>query len=506
MNEPQSGLRDRLDQPVESAEGLRVQSVRGAVYMGGAGAIESVGRLVATVILARILSPQDIGLVAMVIVLLGLLEFVKDLGLGIVTMQRQDITHQEVSTLFWINVLLGTMFCVLLSALSPLISIFYGDDRLVLITLALAPSLLLGGIVVQPEALLSRQMKQGPLAFIRLVSTLLSSALAIVLAVVGFGYWSLVAREVARAAFSLVGTWWYLKWVPALTFQFRSVLQHLKMGTDLSFAFVITAITGKIDAILVGKFFGPVDLGLYRQAQGLIVAPIEQFNAPVYGVAQPALSALQSEPDRYRRFYQRMTGFVAMVTMPIGVFIAVYASEFTLVLLGAKWVDAAPFVRAFALAMALRPTVHSCTMVLVTLGKTKPLIGLELANSMLFALFVVVGLQLNAVSVAIAFVATSVAFIPLRIHFSFKDTPVSARAMFSAVRTPLAATAVMGLTLLVYEASVHVGRPLLSLVAGIAVGFVTYTLAWLLLPGGRSELMRLVKDLRGAMKRRRVAT
>ena len=458
-------------------------------------------------ILARILSPQDIGLVAMVIVLLGLIEFVKDLGLGIVTMQRQDITHQEVSSLFWINVLLGGMFALLLCALSPVISSFYGDERLVLITLALAPSLLLGGIVVQPEALLSRQMKQGPLAFIRLTSTLLSSALAVVLALAGVGYWSLVVREVARAAFYLVGTWWYLRWVPALVFQLRSVLHYLKIGTDLSFAFVVTAITGKIDAILVGRYFGAVDLGLYRQAQGLIVAPIEQFNAPVYGVSQPALSALQSEPGRYCRYYQRMTGFVAMVTMPIGVFLAIYASEFTLVLLGAKWAEAAPFVRAFALAMALRPTIHSCTMVLVTLGKTKPLIGLELANSLLFALFVVVGLQISAVAVAIAFVMTTVVFIPLRIRFSFKDTPVSGRTMFLAIKTPLAATAAYGLDVAgVLEAAVHVGRPLMSLTAGIAVGFATYALAWLLVPGGRSELQRLLQDIRGARSRRHVAS
>jgi PST family polysaccharide transporter len=331
----------------------------------------------------------------------------------------------------------------------------------------------------------------------------LSSVLAISLALNGFGYWSLVAREVSRAGFYLIGTFWYVRWLPTLPIRFNGLSQHIRLGTNMSLAFIITAISGKIDSVLVGKFFGATDLGLFRQAQGLIVAPMEQFNAPIFNVAQPALSALQSQGPRYRRYYERMTGFIAMITMPLGVLVAVYAEEITLLLLGAKWADAAPFVRYFALAMALRPTLHSCTMVLVTLGRTTPLIWLELANNLLFVFFIVLGMSFGAVGAAFAFMAVTILFAPIRVHFSFKGTPVTAAAMFAASRVPICATAAMGIALLVASQITRAVQFRHGLAIGVLVAAFAYGAAWLLVPGGVSEFRRLVHDVGEAVRHRR---
>jgi polysaccharide transporter, PST family len=488
---------------VDAGDGLRKKSVRGAVFMASAGAAESVVRLAATVGLARLLSPEELGLVAMVMVLIGLVEFVKDLGLGIVTVQDKDITHREVSSLFWVNSILGVGFVALLCALSPVISAFYGDGRLIAITLSLSSTVLLSAISVQPEALLSRQMRQGQIALARLVSTSLSSLIAIACAIAGLGYWSLVIREISRSALFLAWIWWYSAWLPSMILRFKEVSRHLKDGLNLSMSFFLTAVIRQIDGILVGRFFGASDLGVYRQAQGLVVAPIEQFNAPVFGVAQPALSALQSDALRYQRFYQRMVAFVAMVTMPVGVFVAAYSNEFTLVLLGPKWSAAAPFVCVFALAMALRPTIQTCTMVVVTLGRSKSLLAQEIAYSLIYALFVIAAIHLSALSVAIAFVAATVAFSPIRIFLSFRNSPVTLGAMFAAVRLALISSALMYATLFAFRSSLTIHSPLNALLSGIAVGAASYALPWLVLPSGRADLRQIVHDIYHAMRRKK---
>lgn len=459
-------------------------------------------RLGSTLILARILSPEDFGLIAMVTALTGLVEVFKDVGLGIATVQRKDITHREISSLFWINVGVGCLFALTFVALSPAISWFYEDDRLVAITLPLATTLLWGGMVVQHEALLSRQLKQGHLAFIRMTATLLSSIGGILLAFYGFGYWALVIREVARSLIYLLGVWWICGWMPSMVLRPREVSGFLNFGRDLTFTHVVMAIIGKIDGVLVGKFFGPVSLGAYRQAQNLIMAPLEQFNTPIFSVAQPALSRLQSEPDRYRRYYQRVVGFVAMVTMPLGVFVAAYPTEITLVILGEKWIQAAPFLGVFAVAVAVRPTIATTAIVLVTLGRAKVLLALALAHSLLLTLLMLTGISFGALGIALAHVATSVLFILPNLHYSFKDSPINVGAFFVAIRMPLISSVCMGVVLGMLRLMAPIASPVLSLLTGAAIAGIIYLLPWILTGSGRAELRLIVEDIRYSLVRK----
>src|SRR5690606_25086657 len=111
------------------------------------------------------------------------------------------------------------------------------------------------------------------------------------------------------------------------------------------------------DRLLIGRFFGATPVGMYRQAQQLVLAPIEQLNVPIIGVAQPALSALQHDAPRYRRFYEKIVFLVTLGTLPLGLFVAVYAEDITLLALGRNWIDAAVFVRIFGIAAAIRPAI-----------------------------------------------------------------------------------------------------------------------------------------------------
>ena len=183
--------------------------------MAGSG-MNFVLRLGATAILARILIPEHFGLIGMVATVTTIVQTLKDFGLAVPTVQKQTITHQQVSTLFWINTLIGVVMMLIVCGLSVFIAWFYKDSRLIWITIGLSTSFFWSGLAVQHQAILWRRMQFGPLAIVDTVATLLSSILAVGLAVRGFGVWALVARDVARNCFYTIGTWLVCPWRPGL--------------------------------------------------------------------------------------------------------------------------------------------------------------------------------------------------------------------------------------------------------------------------------------------------
>ena len=177
---------------------LKILTLRAGAIAMSAEAIEFVLRLGSLAVLARLLIPEYFGLISMVMALTAIAERFKDLGLALVTVQRKEITYEQVSTLFWLNAALGLLIFLLIAACARPIADFYGDSRLFTITLVIATGFLWGGITIQHQALLRRQMQFGRLAAIQLSASVLSIVVAVVLAVLDFGYWALVAREVLR--------------------------------------------------------------------------------------------------------------------------------------------------------------------------------------------------------------------------------------------------------------------------------------------------------------------
>lgn len=483
-------------------EDLREKSVRGAFFMAASGAIEFLARIGGMLILARLLAPEDFGLVAMVAAFVGFFEVFKDLGLGVATIQRYEIANEGTSSLFWINaVFCGALtFGLWLSA--PTISWFYDDSRLTVITLWLSTTLFLGGLTIQHEALLNRKLEQGKLAVIRLCATVTSLLVGVGLAYFDPTYWVLIAREVSRSLFWLIGVWLACGWIPALTLRIADVKEQLKFGRDITMTNVLMALVGKIDGVLIGKFFGPGVLGAYRQAYNLIMLPIEQFNGPVFRVAESGMSRLQMDRDRYARYFRRVAGYVSFVTMPLGIFTAIYAEELTTLILGPRWAAASPFVVIFALAAALLPTLATSALVLLTLGKSKALLSLAFSQSLVLVLAMVAGVRWGAVGVASANVITSLIFVVPRLYYGFKDSPITLQTFFSAIQMSLISTMLMGGGLACLQMTAPPMDSTTRLLLGGSSAIALYMLPRMLLVAGRIELRAMVSDLQGALFQR----
>lgn len=479
---------------------LKRNSVRGVLFMVNAGGIDFITRLASTCLLARLLSPTDFGLVAMVLSVTGIAEQFSELGLSTATIQCRELRHQQVTNLFWINVGAGCLFSLLICGLAPGISRFYGNPGLLPMTFAIATTFIWGGLTVQHQALLSRQMKQAHMATVRLSASLLSQIVAIAFAVNHLGAWALAWREVARAFFVAVGMWLFCRWIPGLPRRNADIGGLLQYGSHLTLSMLAVACVSQLDRLIIGRFFGASPLGMYRQAQQLMLAPIEQLQSPVNSVASPSLSILQADSDRYRRFYQRIALTMALATMPLGLFVAVYAEEITRVLLGPKWIAATVFLRIFGVVTFLKPSLETTGLVMMTYGLSRRLLALTVGYNAIFAVFMFVGICWGAEGVALSSVATAVLLMFPRLYFALRGTPVTIGAFFSVVSTPAIASAVMAGVLLLFRDLVSRYGMAVSLFSGLGLGAAIYTAVIFLLPHGRREAVGLISAVLGSFK------
>lgn len=481
---------------------LRFRSVRAAGFTWAAGIADFVLRIGSTAVLARLLLPQQFGLVMMVTAVTAVADQFRDLGLSTVTVQRKDISHQEVTNLFWINVLAGIGIALIIAAAAPLVSAYYKEPRLTPITCILATNFIWGGLLVQHEALLARVLKLGHIAVVRVLSSAASVVVAMVLAWKGFGYWALVWKEVMRWALLAVGMWICLPWIPGLPSRSATVWGMVRFGAHLSGANILLSITAGTDRVLLGKFWGAGAVALYRQAYQLLVLPMDQLLSPLFQVTQPGLSMLQAEHSKYRHFYQKVLMIVCIATMPVSLFVATTSTEIIRVLLGRKWLACAGVLVILSLGTFIKEPVKWSSHILITRGESRRYLELTMLQNVAVVVFMLIGVRWGITGVAVADVVATYLLAAPTLYFSLKGSPVTMRMFMATVTRPAVASIAMAVSLrLLHQSIPAIGAPAFLLLAS-TVGASVFIGIWMLLPGGKAELTGLVADVRSAVRRK----
>jgi len=476
-------------------QNLKQKSVRAALFMALGQGVDFLLRFISTIILARLLLPEYFGLLAMVAAVIGIAEVIRDLGLSTATVQRENISHLLVSNLFWINLTAGILFFLFFSAISILISKFYSDQRLTSITIVISTNFFWSGLNVQHQALLNRQLKQGQISLIQLSANIISLIVAILLAIGNYEYWALVWREVIRNVMVTGGVWLFCPWIPGLPRRNVGTKELIKFGKNLTLTNLLIGVISKIDGLLIGRFFGAATLGSYRQAYQLMFIPIEQINGPILSVAQPGLSRLQSDPERYRRYYQKILFLVSLTTVPLGIFVAVYAREIVLFLLGVKWIEAIPFLRIFGIATVIRPLANTYGIVLITCGKSTKYFIVAVVHCVVLIILMTIFIQWGAIGIAIAHITTSVILIIPKLYYSYAGTPVTVGQFFKTIKSPFTAGVVMMSILYLFHNFIQLHGVIQTLSIGGIIGMFVYSTVLFLFPEGIVNIISLYKDI-----------
>lgn len=460
------------------------------------GAVVAAGKLagialtmVSTAIMARILARADFGLVAMATAVSGFAAMFRDFGLSAAMVQRRDLTQEQMSGLFWVNVAASTLLGALLAACAPLVAAFYSDERLVSVTMLIALTFPISGLGIQHDAVMRRRMFFGRLVAGTIFAQICGMATGIGAALAGWGYKALVASMLVSGAAQTIAAWVLGGWRPGRSAPLRELASSLGFGAAVSGTGVFAYIHRNLDNVIVGRVAGDDALGLYSKAYGLVLLPLRQIQAPISAVALTALARLQKDEKAYKAFYRRVVEFAfSAMWFAVGLSVAA-ADEIVRILLGPQWTEAARIFRLLAPATYAGVTYFASTLAYQTLGH----VGRQTVVTAAMTPFVVaaflVGVQWGPPGVAIAFSIYSVLGAGPVVALAYRGTFLRLREFVSASSLPLASSlagcgAAWSLNLAIDPiANIAVAIPAKGLVFAAA-----WTLVWRLWPGGWARL------------------
>lgn len=330
-------------------------------------------QLLQVAVLARFLLPSDYGLMAMVMLILSYAALFSDMGLSTAFVQRQQISQEERSSLYWLSVVVGTVLMFLVMSISPLAALFFKEPQLVPLMLLVATNFLVIALGQQLRMDAEKALNFRPVALIEIFAGLVGFAVAVLTAWMDWGVYALVVAAMTSAWLTMILSWLVLAqgWRPALRLRWGEVRWFVQFGGTMVLNNVINHINSTIDLVLGGRMLGASQLGLYSVPRNLLLQVQGMVNPIFTRVGFPLIASIQRDNERVKQVYLKTMNMTASVNAPIYVAIAVFAPEIVFLLLGPNWTEAAPLMRVLALWGLLRSYGNPVGSLLFGLGYAK---------------------------------------------------------------------------------------------------------------------------------------
>lgn len=413
------------------ARDLAAAAARGSAIMLTGQGMRIALQFVGVVALARLLTPHDYGLIAIVVVLIGVGEIFRDFGLSSAAVRAPELSRAQSANLFWINSAIGVVLAGLLCLGARPLAGFLGQPEVVGIACAMSLILVLNGITTQYRALVVRALRFRRLAGVDVAASALALATALLGALAGWGYWALVAQQIMQALIVLVGVVVAVGRPPGLPRRGVPMGSFLRFGGNLVLSQVITYATGNVDTAVVGAVHGASPLGLYNRAYQVVVTPLAQIQSPITQVAVPILSKIQDDRDRFSAYLVRGQ-FALGYPISLGLAIVVVGAEpLTALLLGERWMAAVPLLQLFALAGIARNLAFVGYWVYVVRGLSGSLFRYSLVTGAIKVLCIVIGARWGVVGVAAGFAIAPWIAWPISLAWLNRVTDVPVRSLYA---------------------------------------------------------------------------
>lgn len=468
---------------------LKRKSVRGGTVTLISRLASVAIHLASTVILARVLSPDDYGAIAMVLALTAIAGLFRDLGLSAAAIQKGVLTHAQMSTLFWLNVAAGAALTSLVAASAPLIALFYGKPELAPLTRLLSLSFLISSFGTQHGALLQREMRFGRKAVPSIAGALAALGISVFLAFRGHGYWALAWGTFAGDITATTLLFLVSPFRPGLPVKGCGVRSMLRFGAHITAFDFLNYFHRNLDNILVGRFWGTDALGLYNRAYRLLMFPITHLRDPINAVAFPAMSRLQNQPDEFRTYFKRVASLLACTSMPLTALLFVSAQPVIELAMGPRWLGVVPIFSTLAVVAFIQPVALLQGLVAMSAGKGRDYLLLGIVHASSSSAGFIAGLPWGPTGVAWGYAVSTYAVLYPGLKIGFRRTSVRMGDFFYSIIRPLiasvAAASIVSLLQPMYGA-----HPVVRLTATILLFAVAWFLAFVLMPGGLGELGR----------------
>jgi O-antigen/teichoic acid export membrane protein len=473
---------------VSSTEHLGRTASRGAaVTLAGQG-IRILLQFASVTVLARLLDPRDYGLLAVGLVIVGIGEVMRDMGLSVAAVRAPELTARQRDGLFWVNASAGVVLAVVAFAAAVPIAAAFSEPELVPIARVLAVTFVLNGVAAQYRAGLSRELRFGGLAATDVSAQLVAFLVAVAAALLGAEYWALVAQQLAQGVVTLVAVVLLGRWVPGRPRRGAGLRPFLGFGSHITGTQFVYYLGNNLDNISLGLWAGPSALGVYNRGFQLLMSPLNQIRSPATGVAVPVLARIQDDLVRSGEYLKRGQLALGFTLVPALAVVAGTAAPVVHLVLGSRWAAVAPVLTLLAVAGSAQTLAYVGSWVYLSRGLSGALLRYTLVSLCLSAVCIAVGSQMGVVGVAAGYASAAVLEWPLSLWWLSRLTSIPVRALLLGALRIMTCAVVAGLAAHIATVLTPSWPSVGRIAAGALAGLAVYAVATLI-PRVRADVL-----------------
>lgn len=332
--------------------------------------VTQVVRLTVSVYLMRLLAPESFGVFMKVLSIIGISEVLVGLRLGGGLVQSKEATKEQISTIFWISIIVGVLLAIIVFYSGGLIANFYDDPQLASITRLLSFVIIIMGVGYVPRALLTKHLEFKKIFYANLIAIIISSIAGIWLALNHYGYWSLVWQWAAFNSVVSISFIILSRLNISLSFNRMGIIRMWNFSKKILIDDSLNYGARNLDNILVGKFLGAEQLGFYSRAYGLMLIPIQNFVSIIRGVLFPAFSIIQDNKTQINNVFYLSSQSISFILQPLFLFTIIYTDELVQVVLGLHWMPISPILKVFLILALVQSHTTLISSIFLSLGRT----------------------------------------------------------------------------------------------------------------------------------------
>lgn len=431
------------------------------------------------IVLARLLMPNDFGLIGMLSIFLAISESFINSGLGSGLIQKQDRTEKDFSTVFVFNLVISVFFYLILFFTAPFIADFYNKPILVPLTRVLTLIIVINSLGIVQRSKLTIDINFKVFAIVNVMSVFLGGIVGLVMAVSGFGVWAIVGQYLTGAIISITLLWFLNNWKPSFYFSISSFKNLFGFGSKLLIAGLYAKAFDNVYNIAIGKVYSASELGFYTRAKSFAIMSSGTVTNILQQVTYPILSSIQDDKKRLISAYSRIIRMTSFFIFPVMTLIAILAEPIVIILLGEKWRPVITLLQWMCFARVFYPISSINMSILNAIGRSDLFLKVDLSKMPILIIILLITIPLGVEEVIIGHVISSMIAFFINSYMPGKLFGYGAKEQIKDMLPIFISTAIMALV--VGSFSFIISNLYIKLILGLVIGFAVYVLTAILL-------------------------
>jgi O-antigen/teichoic acid export membrane protein len=474
---------------------LKSAAIKGIVWSAVDKIAVQFGQFIVGIVLARILLPEDFGLIGMLAIFIAISQTFIESGLGIGLIQRQDRSEIDFSTLFVFNMAVSSFFYLLLFFAAPFISSFFKEPRLTDLTRILSLSLFLNAFAIVQRTKLTIAIDFRSIAKSNLVGMITGGLCGVIAAIYGYGVWSLVIQTLVSSFASSVSLWFFSNWSPSVAFSEKSFKLLFGYGSKLLIAGLYAQLLNNVYNICLGRFYSTALLGYYTRAKSFADFSAGTITSILLQATFPILTKVQNDKDKLVFIYSRMIRMSAFLIIPIMTLIALLAKPIVVLLLTEKWISIIPLLQWMVFSRVFLPLSAINLNLLKAVGRSDLFLKVDLSKLPLTILAMIITIPLGVKAIVIGHVVTSAIFFVINAYLPGKLYGYGPINQLKDMLSVFVATAAMAIFVIILSSFIH--DLAMQLLFGTVLGFIVYLfICWLFKLAELKEVIEVLSKLK----------